>query len=85
MKKIRIAILGGTGADNTLKGDTKLRIGTPYGPSSMITIGKIGSNNVAFLPRHGEKHSIPPHKINYRANIWALYKLNIEKQGNTPF
>src|SRR5207247_8212041 len=46
---------------------------TPYGePSAPITIGVVGGREVAFLPRHGDPHVLPPHRINYRANIWAL-------------
>lgn len=57
----------------------KLKIGTPFGPSPNITIGKIGSLNVAFLPRHGEEHDVPPHKVNYRANIWSLSRLGVNR------
>lgn len=79
MRKAGIAVIGGTGIESFLRTGTKMRVGTPYGPSSVITLGRIGSKNIAFLPRHGEKHSIPPHKINYLANIFALHKLNVER------
>jgi len=53
---------------------------TRYGlPSDKITIGTIFGKKVAFLPRHGRKHTIPPHKINYRANIEALKKLGVDR------
>lgn len=54
-------------------------IKTPFGqPSGDIAIGRVFGIEMAFLPRHGEKHTIPPHKINYRANIWALKSIDIE-------
>ncbi len=51
---------------------------TPYGPpSDVVTIGRVGSKRVAFLPRHGRTHAIPPHRINYRANVWAMKQLGV--------
>ncbi|MEM3755030.1 MAG: S-methyl-5'-thioadenosine phosphorylase [Candidatus Bathyarchaeia archaeon] len=79
MRKAEIAIIGGTGLEELIKEGEKLRVGTPYGPSPQITIGKIGNWNVAFLPRHGTMHEIPPHKINFRANIWSLKSLGINR------
>ncbi len=79
MRTAAIAIITGTGTKTFIPGGTKFRIGTPYGPSAIITLGRIGNKNVALLPRHGEKHEVPPHKINYRANIWALHTLNVER------
>ncbi len=53
-------------------------VATPYGATSApITSGRIGQRDVAFLPRHGSGHSVPPHRINYRANIWALRSLGV--------
>lgn len=55
-----------------------IKLNTPYGPpSDLIEICTIGDKKVAFLPRHGRKHSIPPHKINYRANLWAMKELGV--------
>ncbi|MCD6445455.1 S-methyl-5'-thioadenosine phosphorylase [Candidatus Bathyarchaeota archaeon] len=80
MKKVKIAIIGGTGFEKQLfKNFEKLRLGTPYGVPPPIFIGKINGKRVAFLPRHGPEHSTPPHKINYRANIYALHKLGVER------
>jgi 5'-methylthioadenosine phosphorylase len=79
MKKARIGIIGGTGFSVPMENGTKIRVGTPYGPSPAITVGVVGGKGVAFLPRHGEKHTQPPHKINYRANIWALHALGVER------
>jgi 5'-methylthioadenosine phosphorylase len=79
MKKARIGIIGGTGLSPPINEGTKIRVGTPYGPSPTITISNFGGKDVAYLPRHGEKHTWPPHKINYRANIWALHALGVER------
>jgi 5'-methylthioadenosine phosphorylase len=54
------------------------RVSTPYGdPSGPIAIGRIAGREIAFLPRHGDPHALPPHRINYRANIWALRELGV--------
>lgn len=78
----RIGIIGGSGLYD-IKGLTtkeKKKITTPYGkPSDEYRIGKIGDTEVIFLPRHGAHHSIPPHMINYRANIYGFKKLNVER------
>lgn len=78
MQKVRIAIIGGTGFGVPFRG-TKTRLGTPYGPSPVLTIGKIGGKDLVFLPRHGEGHVVPPHRINDRANIFALHSLGVER------
>jgi len=74
-----IAIIGGTGLEELFKGFKTFNVGTPYGFSNPIFIGEIQSRRVAFLPRHGRKHDIPPHKVNYGANIYALHKLKVER------
>ena len=79
LKKIKIAIIGGTGFDKLFKNTKQLRLGTPYGVVPPLHIGKISGKHVIFLPRHGLNHSLPPHKINYRANIYALYKAGVER------
>jgi 5'-methylthioinosine phosphorylase len=70
-----IAIIGGTGM-NEWAGLAIQRVQpveTPYGePSAPLTYGRIHGVDVVFLPRHGEGHKVPPHLINYRANLWAL-------------
>jgi len=71
----KIAIIGGTGL-TSMAGveitETK-EVDTPYGnPSCALSFGHFGDKEIVFLPRHGNPHSIPPHKINYRANIHAL-------------
>ncbi|XRO74877.1 S-methyl-5'-thioadenosine phosphorylase [Methanocaldococcus sp. 28A] len=71
-----IGIIGGTGIAEILKGDKEEIIDTKYGRAKVI-IDK--ENEVVLLFRHGIKHNIPPHKINYRANIYALKKLGVER------
>src|SRR2546426_9672741 len=66
-----IAVIGGSGVKSILKGNQKI-LGTPYGPTPSLTIGEVDSRPAVFLPRHGENHSSPPHKVNYRANIWLF-------------
>ena len=56
------------------------KMSTPFGhPSDLITIGELEGVKVAFLPRHGRNHAIPPHGINYRANIWALRDIGVSR------
>lgn len=79
-KKAEIGIIGGSGFYKLLKKAEEVKIETAYGtPSGKITIGKISGKNVAFLPRHGQEHSLPPHKIPYKANIWALKSLGVDR------
>ncbi|MGC4047772.1 MAG: S-methyl-5'-thioadenosine phosphorylase [Armatimonas sp.] len=75
-----VGVFGGSGFYSLLTGDVKeVKIETPYGPpSDAVTIGTLGGRRVAFLPRHGRAHSIPPHAINYRANVWALHSLGVK-------
>ena len=77
-----IGIFGGTGIyDSELLQDSKeITMETPYGKTSdTITIGEFKGKKIAFMPRHGKKHSIPPHMINYCANIWAFKELGITR------
>lgn len=70
-----LAIIGGSGLTKlaNLEVSRRLAARTPYGdPSGAITCGKIGQSDVLFLARHGYGHTIPPHEVNYRANLWAL-------------
>lgn len=75
-------IIGGTGLydPSLLKNVEEITVKTPYGnPSDAITIGKLGDKYVAFLPRHGKKHTIRPTDINVRANISALKQLGVKR------
>ena len=79
---IEFAVIGGTGMTEIegLEVTHREVVHTPYGePSGPITHGTIGGKSIAFLARHGYTHTIPPHKINYRANMWALHSLGVEK------
>lgn len=79
LKKAKIAIIGGTGFETLFKDAEQLHVGTPYGIPPPISVTKIDGKKVVFLPRHGPDHSIPPHRINYRANIYALHKLGVKR------
>jgi 5'-methylthioadenosine phosphorylase len=73
------ALIGGTGVENlTLSGITAGTVDTPYG-SVPIETGKLGNSDLVFLKRHGAKHIVPPHLINYRGNIWALRQMGVRK------
>lgn len=75
-----IGVFGGSGFYDFLDDVKEIRVETPYGqPSDFITVGAIGDKKVAFLPRHGKKHTIPPHLINYRANLWAMKSLGVSR------
>lgn len=78
-KKADVAIIGGSGLEVLLKDMEQIRVGTPYGLPPPISIGEIGGKSVAFLPRHGVHHSVPPHRVNYRANIYALFEMGVER------
>jgi 5'-methylthioinosine phosphorylase len=78
----KIAIVGGSGLTKLsgLEVIDKIESATPWGePSAPITFGKINNLEILFLPRHGNPHTIPPHKINYRANLWALHKHKVSE------
>jgi 5'-methylthioadenosine phosphorylase len=81
-KRAEIGVIGGTGVyDPEMIEDIRdIKVHTPYGaPSDLITLGNIKGRSVAFLPRHGHGHVIPPHAINARANIWALKSLGVKQ------
>ncbi|GAB3136978.1 MTAP family purine nucleoside phosphorylase [Marisediminicola antarctica] len=73
-----VAVIGGSGLYRLFDPETSTvqRVETPYG-SAEVTIGELGGRTVAFLTRHGTDHSVAPHLINYRANIWALASLGV--------
>ncbi len=77
-----VAIIGGTGLTSLedLVITRKQDVTTPFGdPSGPVTFGELNGKEIAFLPRHGASHTIPPHKINYRANLWALKEVGIKR------
>lgn len=77
-----IGIIGGSGLSRLASLSTEKRelVDTPYGePSAPIAFGRLQGLEVAFLPRHGGNHQVPPHMVNYRANVWALKELGVEQ------
>lgn len=78
----KIGVIGGSGLYD-IKGfvlEKKKTVKTPFGkPSDQYLTGKIGNTDIIFLPRHGKHHNIPPHSINYRANIWGFKKLGVSR------
>jgi 5'-methylthioadenosine phosphorylase len=75
-----IAVVGGSGFYEFLEGAEEVKIDTPFGPpSDPISVGEVAGRSVAFLPRHGRDHRFPPHKIPYRANMWALRSLGVRR------
>ena len=77
-----IGIIGGSGVyDPTMLEDVEeTKVYTPYGRTSdLVSIGSFRGRRVAFIPRHGRRHQIPPHLVPYRANIWALKELGVQR------
>jgi 5'-methylthioadenosine phosphorylase len=77
-----LAIIGGSGLTElaNLTVTRRLAVRTPYGePSGPLTFGGIGGREIVFLARHGDGHTIPPHQVNYRANIWALHAQGVTR------
>ena len=74
-----IGVFGGSGFYSLLDDVREVKVDTPYGPpSDSIFLADVAGRRVAFLPRHGRRHTIPPHRINYRANVWAMRSLGRE-------
>lgn len=79
MADAEVGIFGGSGFYSLLEGLREQKVDTPYGePSDLVTLGEIAGRRVAFLPRHGRTHRLPPHRINYRANLWAMKSLGAQ-------
>ena len=77
--KAEVGIIGGTGSDIELDKAEELKIYTPYGSTSdFIRVGVFKNKKIAFLSRHGTGHTIPPHNLNFRANIWAMKELGVK-------
>jgi 5'-methylthioadenosine phosphorylase len=76
-----VGVFGGSGFYSLMEGPVEqVSVQTPYGaPSDTIAIGRMGDVRVAFLPRHGAHHRMPPHAINYRANLWAMAQLGVTR------
>ena len=74
--QIQVGIFGGSGFYSLLSDSREVTVDTPFGvPSAPVVIGEIAGRSVGFMPRHGAKHELPPHAINYRANVWAMKEL----------
>jgi 5'-methylthioadenosine phosphorylase len=75
-----IAVIGGSGFYELLASGDEIKVETPFGaPSDTIVVGEMAGRQVAFLPRHARDHRFPPHKIPYRANLWALRSLGVRQ------
>jgi len=74
-----IGVFGGSGFYSLLEDVREIKVDTPYGPpSDSFFLASVAGRPVAFLPRHGRRHTIPPHRINYRANVWAMRSLGVK-------
>lgn len=79
MSQAEIGVFGGSGFYSLLDDVREAKIDTPYGmPSDSVMLATVKGRKVAFLPRHGRHHTLPPHKINYRANVWAMRSLGVQ-------
>jgi 5'-methylthioadenosine phosphorylase len=75
-----IGILGGTGFYSFLTDPEQVVVDTPFGaPSAAVALGEVAGRRVAFVPRHGERHQFGPHRVNYRANLWALRAMGVRQ------
>ncbi|SEH14066.1 S-methyl-5'-thioadenosine phosphorylase [Thermoleophilum album] len=75
-----VGVFGGSGFYSFLDDVEEVVLDTPYGPpSAAIRVGEIDGRAVAFMPRHGDRHTLPPHRINYRANLWAMRELGVKR------
>lgn len=79
MAAAEIGVFGGSGFYSLLEDVREAKVDTPYGsPSDSVFLATVHGRKVAFLPRHGRNHTLPPHKINYRANVWAMRSLGVQ-------
>lgn len=79
MAQAEVGVFGGSGFYQLLTDAREVKVDTPYGPpSDSITIATVSGRKVAFLPRHSRSHDIPPHMINYRANVWAMRSIGCQ-------
>ena len=78
----KLAVIGGSGLTQleNLEVERREVARTPYGePSGPMVFGRLKGREIVFLPRHGPHHTIPPHQVNYRANVWALKQAGVER------
>jgi 5'-methylthioadenosine phosphorylase len=80
VSQAEIGVLGESGFSSFLDAIEEVELETPYGaPSAPVVIGELGGRRVAFLPRHGRRHELPPAAVPYRANVWALRELGVRR------
>jgi len=78
--RAEIGVIGGSGFYAWLEGAHEVAVQTPFGPpSDPLVLGEVAGRRVAFLPRHGRDHRFPPHRVNYRANLWALRSVGVRQ------
>jgi 5'-methylthioadenosine phosphorylase len=78
--RAEIGVIGGSGFYEFLTDAQRVRISTPFGdPSDDVVMGDLEGRRVAFLARHGQGHRLPPHRVNYRANLWALRSVGVRQ------
>jgi 5'-methylthioadenosine phosphorylase len=75
-----VGVFGGSGFYRFLDDPVEVAVQTPFGaPSALLLVGSIGDRRVAFLARHGPHHETPAHRVNYRANVWAMRRLGVRR------
>ena len=75
-----IGIIGGSGLYSLLDDAETVEIDTPYGPpSDPLVVADVSGRRIVFVPRHGRNHQFPPHRVPYRANLWALRSLGVRQ------
>jgi 5'-methylthioadenosine phosphorylase len=80
MTQAEVGVFGGSGFYSFLEHAEQVDVDTPYGkPSAPLVVGELGGRSIAFLPRHGLRHELPPHEIPYRANVWAMRELGVRR------
>ena len=80
MPTAEIGVFGGSGFYSFLPDVEEVEVQTPYGkPSAPLVVGDVRGKRVAFLPRHGRNHALPPHRIPYRANVWAMREVGVRR------
>jgi 5'-methylthioadenosine phosphorylase len=79
-ERATIGVIGGSGFSRFLDDVMEVSLPTPWGPpSAPVHLGTLGDRRIAFLPRHGPGHTIPPHRVNAKANLWAMRELGVER------
>lgn len=75
-----LGVIGGSGLYSLLPDADEISVATPYGqPSDALVVAEVGGREVIFLPRHGRGHRLPPHRVPYRANLWAMHSLGVRQ------